>query len=141
MSVQKLPVYAGCIVFSADGKILCQLRDNKKNLPFPGYWVCTPGGHVEKNEQAYAAVQRELWEEFEIRVSELAPLTTIIEHAPPVRGIYHAFTGNLPVPVEKVKCNEGQAAVFLPFREALGLKQHPISKRLLQYYTFGLWTN
>ena len=134
MTVQKLQVYAGCIVFAPDGKILCQQRDNKKNIPFPGYWVCTPGGHVKKNEEPSAAVPRELQEEFEISVSELAPLQVIIESDFSVRGIYWAFTANLSSPLEKVKCNEGQSAVFLPFQEALKLKQHPISKRFLQYY-------
>ncbi len=47
-------------------KILLQLRDNKKNIIFPNKWGFF-GGEVNKNENHYNAIKRELFEELNIK--------------------------------------------------------------------------
>ena len=101
------PVFAGAVVVAPDGRILCQLRDDKPGIICPGCWSCSPGGHVEAGEVPAAAVVRELYEEFEVRVHGLRPLTTITESEGELAGTYHAFTGRLAVPIQNVKCHEG----------------------------------
>ena len=128
------PVFAGAVVVAPDGRILCQLRDDKPGIICPGCWSCSPGGHVEAGEVPAAAVVRELYEEFEVRVHGLRPLTTITESEGELAGTYHAFTGRLAVPIQNVKCHEGVRADFFDPRAALAFRQHPVSRRILVEY-------
>lgn len=128
------PVFAGAVVVASDGRILCQLRDDKPGIICPGCWSCSPGGHVEVGEAPAAAIVRELYEEFEVRVDGLRPLITIIESMGELAGTYHAFTGRLAVPIQDVKCHEGVRAEFFDPRTALTFRQHPVSRRILVEY-------
>ncbi len=49
-----------------DSKILLQLRDNKKNIIFPGKWGFFGGG-INVNESHFEAIKRELYEELNIK--------------------------------------------------------------------------
>jgi len=114
-----------------DGHILCQLRDDKPGIRFPGYWSASPGGHVESDEHPRDTVVRELFEEFEARVTNLVELITITEAGQDVLGIYHAFSANLDMPVSEIRCHEGQRAEFFDPQEALRLRLHPVSRKIL----------
>lgn len=114
-----------------DGRILCQLRDDKPGIKFPGYWSASPGGHVEPNEHPRDAIVRELLEEFEARVTNLKELITITEAGQDMLGIYHAFSANLDMPVSEIRCHEGQRADFFDPSEALRLRLHPVSRKIL----------
>ena len=131
---ESVPVYAGAIVVARDGRILCQLRDDKSDIPFPGYWTCSPGGHVESGEPLHEAIVRELKEEFEIDVDHLKPLITHRQAEGEYRGVYHAFTASLGTPMNKVQCNEGQKADFFHPDEIRNLRVHPISLLFLERY-------
>ena len=125
-----VPVYAGAVVTDPKGRILCQLRDDKPDIRFPGYWTCSPGGHVETGEDPKDAIVRELREEFEIEVVELKQLTVLRELDDGVRGTYHAFTAKLATPPDQVRCHEGQRACFFEPKAVLKLKLHPISRKI-----------
>lgn len=129
-----LPVYAGGMVFDPDGRILCQLRDDRPDILYPGYWTCSPGGHVEPGEPPELAVVRELKEEFEIEVSDVQRLTTLVRNEEYAPGTYHAFIAKLVTPVHEVKCNEGQRAEFFTIQEIPELHMHPISLQFLNMY-------
>lgn len=129
--VTSLPIYAGAVVTCPNGSILCQLRDDKPGIKFPGFWTCSPGGHVEPGEPPHSAIIRELHEEFEIEVVNLKSLLTITEYEYTVQGVYHAFTAELVTPVEEVRCNEGQCIRFYRPEEVLNLiNLHPVSLRI-----------
>lgn len=117
-----------------DGKVLCQLRDNKPGIVCPGEWTCSPGGHVEAEESPDEAILRELREEFEIEVTRLAPLLMHTEHTGGFQGIYHGFRADLATPVKEVKCNEGVRAEFFMIEQAVELPQHPVSLIFLRHY-------
>ena len=51
----------GAIISVWDG-YLCQLRDNKPGIEWPGYWGLF-GGHVDRGESDLQAIWRELQEE------------------------------------------------------------------------------
>ena len=136
-SAGPLPVYSGAIVSEPEGRILCQLRDSKPDILFPGYWTCSPGGHVERNEVPETAIIRELREEFEIEVSDLQPLITLVREEGYAPGIYHAFTAKLATPLDQVKCNEGQKVEFFQPQEIKNLRVHPVSMDFLETYLEG----
>ncbi len=126
-----VPVYAGAIVLAPDGRILCQLRDDKPDIICPGCWSTSPGGHVEPGEHPRHAIVRELLEEFEARVTNLQELVVIVEIDQDTRGVYHAFSADLATPVSEIRCHEGQRADFFEPLEAMRLRQHPVSKKIL----------
>ena len=128
------PVYAGAVVRAPDGRILCQLRDEKPDIVCPGMWSCCPGGHVEDGESPRDAILRELREEFEIEVNGLTLLLTHVEHTGEFQGIYYAFHANLSTPIEDVKCKEGIRAEFFMTERAVELPQHPVSLIFLRNY-------
>ncbi len=129
---EQLPVYSGAIVVGPNGRILCQLRDEKPKILFPGYWTCSPGGHVEAGEAPAEAIIRELREEFEIEVTDLQPLKTLVREEGYAPGIYHAFTAKLETPLDQVKCNEGQKVEFFQPGEIKNLRIHPVSMDFLE---------
>lgn len=129
-----LPVYAGAVVSNSAGEVLCQLRDDKPGIRFPGFWSCSPGGHVEPEESPHHAIVRELREEFEIEITNLKPLAILVETEEEVSGVYNAFSAEMATPVEQLKCNEGQRAVFFSIEEALQLRLHPVSRKILMKY-------
>ena len=131
-STPKLPVYSGAIVSGPEGQILCQLRDDKPDILFPGYWTCSPGGHVEEGEVPEKAILRELREEFEIEVTDLQPLKKLIRKEGYAPGIYHSFTAKLVTPLHEVKCNEGQRVDFFQPHEIKNLRVHPVSLDFLE---------
>ncbi len=59
---------AKAAVFYED-KLLVYLRDNKPEIPFPNKWDFTGGGR-EGNENPFECLQREIFEEFKIKLSE-----------------------------------------------------------------------
>jgi ADP-ribose pyrophosphatase YjhB (NUDIX family) len=54
------------IVITPDKKLLLQLRDNKPNIEYPGYWSCITGW-IENSETPAIAAMRELSEEIVTR--------------------------------------------------------------------------
>jgi 8-oxo-dGTP diphosphatase len=128
------PVYAGALVFTQDGKLLCQLRDDKPHIVAPGIWSCCPGGSVEPGETPHEAIVRELLEEFEVEVTELKSLHTHREYSVEYAGTYHAFQAQLATPIDDVRCNEGQRVSFYKPEQALELPQHPVSLTFLKHY-------
>ncbi len=127
-------MFAGCLVETADRRILCQLRDDKPGIAFPGYWTCTPGGHVQDGERPLVAARRELDEEFEVKVRDLRPFSVSVRDAGKAAGVYHIFTAKLLSPESRLRCHEGQKASFLSADEALQLRQHPLSREALEQY-------
>lgn len=129
-----LPQYAGAVVVGSQNHILCQLRDDKPGIQFPGFWTCSPGGHIEPGEDPDEAIIRELREEFEIEVENLKKMTVIHESEEGMRGTYHAFTADLVSPLNQLKCNEGQKACFYSPEEVLKLRLHPVSLKIFKEY-------
>ena len=57
---------AGAIIF-VKNKYLLQLRENKKNIYYPGFWGVF-GGLLEKNEGFEKGLEREVKEEINLNV-------------------------------------------------------------------------
>lgn len=130
--------YIGAIVCAPDGRVLCQLRDSYPWIICPGMWCCCPGGQLEPGENPETGVVRELYEEFEIEVTDLRPLLTHVEEAGEFIGTYYSFVASLATPLEEVKCNEGVRAEFFHPELAVDLPQHPVSRLFLRVYMDSL---
>ena len=63
-------------IITVNKKYLLQLRDNKKNIFFPGFWGLF-GGRINKNEQQYKAVKREIKEETNLNVKIIRKILTV----------------------------------------------------------------
>ncbi|MBI3315822.1 MAG: NUDIX domain-containing protein [Candidatus Omnitrophica bacterium] len=115
-------------------RILCQLRDKKRGIAFPGYWTCAPGGHVRSGEEPLKAVRRELKEEFEAQVKNLRAFKVLVRKTGKAAGVYHIFTGELSSPENGIRCHEGQKAALIPVDQVLKLRQHPLSREAFKPY-------
>ena len=63
-------------IITFNEKYLLQLRDNKKNIFFPGYWGLF-GGRIDKNEMQDKAVVREVKEETSLKVKVLRKILVV----------------------------------------------------------------
>lgn len=72
-------------LIQTDRGFLCQLRDDKPEIKFPGLWGFF-GGHAEEGENFSAALARELYEELEYRPTKLWPFFAYGDFC-----IWHAF--------------------------------------------------
>ncbi|MBI3252611.1 MAG: NUDIX domain-containing protein [Candidatus Omnitrophica bacterium] len=122
---------------TTDGRVLCQLRDNKPGIAYPGFWTCTPGGHVARGESPRHAVRRELREEFEAKVRDLKLFKVVVRKTGKSAGVFHIFTAKLSSPETGLRCHEGQKASFLSPAKTLKLRQHPVSREVLKKYLNG----
>lgn len=83
--------FAGCIILTADNKILLQYRDESAHT-FPGYLSCF-GGRVEQNETAQQAIIRELNEELGaiVKKNDLVFLGAVTESATKYTELVYEF--------------------------------------------------
>jgi len=125
--------FVGAMLSREDGRILCQKRDRHKKILYPGYWTCTPGGHVESGEELRQAIRREIFEEFELKISGLRFCATFIETKEPARGIYYFFKGRVYALKNGFECHEGEKAEFFDKKSLNRLRLHPISRKFLDY--------
>jgi 8-oxo-dGTP pyrophosphatase MutT (NUDIX family) len=59
---------AAAVIRLEDGRYLMQLRDQRRDIWYPGCWGCF-GGSTDPGESALDALRRELLEELELRVA------------------------------------------------------------------------
>jgi 8-oxo-dGTP diphosphatase len=111
----------GCqaVLVDRDGRILLQLRDDIRTIPFPGMWAI-PGGMLEPPETPLACIVREVAEELgvEIALADVAHLMTRTRSY----GIEHTFTARLDVPAEDIRLTEGQRVAWFALDEAVGME-------------------
>ena len=65
------------VMATADGRYLMQIRDDKPDIPYPGY-TCLFGGAIEAGESAEQAMLRELLEELRFAPARYAYLTELV---------------------------------------------------------------
>ncbi len=63
-------------IITVNNKYLLQLRDNKKNIFFPGFWGLF-GGRLDKNELHSKAIKREINEETNLKVIVKKKILTV----------------------------------------------------------------
>jgi 8-oxo-dGTP diphosphatase len=96
-----------CILYPAEGAIadrrfLMQLRDNKPNILYPGYWGLF-GGHIEPGETPEIAVVREIAEEIGYDLPSVTKFGIYTDET----AIRHVFQAPLTVALAALSLNEG----------------------------------
>lgn len=112
------------ILFSADGRYLLQLRDDKPGLPLRDHWALF-GGEVDPDESADAAILREVEEELTYRASQCSWFHEAIYVLPRhrrrvVRKAFYTIEIE-PSEVDDMVLCEGAALRLMTLSEILGL--------------------
>ncbi|MDC0449578.1 NUDIX domain-containing protein [Pelagibacteraceae bacterium] len=63
-------------IITLKDRYLLQLRDNKKNIFFPGYWGLF-GGRIDSNEMQIKTVKREIKEETNLNIKATREILNI----------------------------------------------------------------
>lgn len=116
----------GALVFGVDpdGRVLMQLRDDRRDVTFGGLW--SPfGGGVDDGETLRQAAVRELIEETGVGLpaEKLTPFARAVSNTPGRTRLYH-FIARLPLPPESIRVQEGAGFGFLTPRQ---LREFPMA--------------
>ena len=119
------------IIRRSDGAVLMQLRDDRPDIAWPGYWTILGGG-VEEGETSASAVVREVHEESGLRVSNLTLITHVVDKAGSGQrlAVYEAF---MPDDIE-LRLGEGRDLRFVGDEERRQLRIPPFVSDLLDTY-------
>lgn len=106
----------GIILKNKNSEYLLQLRDDKKNIPYPNKWNFF-GGRIEDDERPEAAIVREIKEEIGFDLKNYK-FYKIFDDG----GFRtYLFEGEIDVPISKLKLTEGQNFKFFKEQEVLRL--------------------
>ncbi|TCD48450.1 NUDIX hydrolase [Chlorobium sp. N1] len=102
---ESAPRHTGSSIIIHDGRgsVLLFLRDDKKEIPYPGMWDL-PGGHVEAGETPYRCIVREMMEEIETDVEGCRPFRRYEFRD----RTEHVFEMRLELDLERTTLHEGQ---------------------------------
>jgi 8-oxo-dGTP diphosphatase len=125
---------AAIILENDEGKFLLYLRDNKPDIPFPGYWDLI-GGHIEEGETPEEALVREVKEELDIDLKEY----TFYRKYECLSGdayenIKYIYYGKINLPIEKVTLLEGVRPQYFSREEIPNVKFANILKSIVLDY-------
>lgn len=129
---------AAVFIEDADGRLVLQLRDDKPDIPHPGYWGPW-GGRVEMGESPLEGAAREVREELTLNVSHNAlRFFKMVVLESPVRE-WHVFFWHAGDAVDGAIVAEGQGmGRFFAHEIAAGTLEgrpvHPVLLRLLDDY-------
>lgn len=102
---------ASAILWTNDGRVLLQQRDDRPDLRYPGFWTLF-GGQVEDGETPEEAIRRELSEELELDDQPLALVEVYMCPARTIAGevvtLNHVYAGRLVRPFGSLRLLEGQ---------------------------------
>jgi 8-oxo-dGTP diphosphatase len=102
------PRGVGVILYTDDGKVLLQQRDNKPSIKYPGYWVIFGGG-VEENETPEQAIRREMVEELGLKLGEIRLISTPTLRLDNALIKQYIYISKLTTTPDKLVLSEGSA--------------------------------
>jgi len=125
---------AAIILENDKGELLLYKRDNKPDIPFPGYWDLI-GGHVENGETPEKALIREVKEELDLDIGEF----TFFKRYECLEGdaypnIKYIYSGRINLPIEEITLLEGDIAQYFKREEIPHVKFANILKEIVLEY-------
>ena len=125
--------YAGVIIENQEGKILFQLRDNKRDIPNPNLWSIFGGG-INDSEKPKEAAVREILEELKIKVNKSELRTVLI--VPTFKKVNYIYRWRADKRLKKAKLIEGQKMKFFTITELLKKENVvPSLRPFLKFYS------
>ena len=112
---------AGAIIFIKN-KYLLQLRENKKNIYFPGFWGVF-GGLLEKNEGFEKGLEREVKEETNLNVKASKMILSNNFRFLDYKIRYRMYFECKVLDKNKINLNEGRDFKFYSFKELRKLQK------------------
>lgn len=112
------------IILNEEKEILLQLRDEKKDIPFPGYWDFF-GGKIERGENPLETIKREAYEEINVVPRNIIFLGKIYV---PKNNLSQEscnnfmFRGYINQTAENIDFSEGQGVRYFGLKELKGIK-------------------
>ena len=123
---------AGAIIFIKK-KYLLQLRENKKNIYFPGFWGVF-GGLLEKNEGFEKGLEREVKEETNLNVKTSKMILSNNFKFFDYKIRYRMYFECKVLGKNKINLNEGKSFKFYSFNEIKKLNVVPLDFAAIHYY-------
>ena len=123
---------AGAIIFIKN-KYLLQLRENKKNIYFPGFWGVF-GGLLEKNEGFEKGLEREVKEETNLNVKASKMILSNNFRFLDYKIRYRMYFECKVLDKNKIILNEGKFFKFHSFKEIKKLKVVPLDFAAIHYH-------
>jgi len=123
---------AGAIIFIKK-KYLLQLRENKKNIYFPGFWGVF-GGLLEKNEGFEKGLEREVKEETNLNVKASKMILSNNFRFLDYKIRYRMYFECQVLNNNKITLNEGKSYKFHSFKEIKKLKVVPLDFAAIHYH-------
>ena len=123
---------AGAIIF-VKNKYLLQLRENKKNIYFPGFWGVF-GGLLEKNEGFEKGLEREVKEETNLNVKASKMILSNNFRFLDYKIRYRMYFECKVLDKNKINLNEGRDFKFYSFKELRKLQIVPLDLAAIHYH-------
>ena len=123
---------AGAIIFIKN-KYLLQLRENKKNIYFPGFWGVF-GGLLEKNEGFEKGLEREVKEETNLNVKASKMILSNNFRFLDYKIRYRMYFECKVLDKNKINLNEGRDFKFYSFKELRKLQIVPLDFAAIHYH-------
>ena len=115
------------VLKSREGKYLLQLRDNKKEIVYPGMWALFGWG-VENGEAPWETAAREMEEELGLRLKE-DNFTLVLVSRKPGGFRQYNFICNACIDITELKLMEGQDMKLFSRVEVIFMKHVPFKLR------------
>ncbi len=132
-----LPSNAVACILTISNKYIVQLRDDKPDIFFPGFWSLF-GGQVEDNEGPDEALRRELFEELNLEINSNLKYFTSLEYDFSFCGLgkyyrkYYTYEINNKI-YSELRLGEGQSFDQFDAKALLS------KKNFVPYDSFVLW--
>ncbi len=116
---------------NSHGEILMQLRDNKTEISYPGYWSLF-GGHIEEDENIVDAAKREVFEEIGENINNLEFLQKV--YISKYDEEVYFLKARINQKIEEIEITEGQEAKYFAGKDLETLKiPEPVKNTFLKY--------
>lgn len=128
---------ATALVFDRNNRLLIYLRDEKPEIPFPGYWDLF-GGRVEEGETPEVALVRELKEELGIDIDNYTLYKTFDSPNEVRPNAKYVYVVRIPQAADELTLYEGQYLKGIDLKERVDYRFANMLGHILDDYALSI---